>query len=157
MSLLCCLLTHFHQLRNAKWQHMVKDNNSFSWLPSAILLSDFSPTSMKNRLHIRRFFHLKICLMCLLQNALETLSLMLDACETSATPRYISSLQQAQNFLLFKQTVDDLYLPRHSIDCCCRLYSATCLDWCRLIRVADVETRKRNPMLTFARWHHSVS
>jgi len=51
----------------------------------------------------------------LLQNTVHSRqhrhSLMSDACDTFRRARCISSLQHAQGLLLFKQTVDDLYLP----------------------------------------------
>ena len=50
----------------------------------------------------------------LLQNAFETTSPFTTLARISATPRSILSLQQAQNSLLFRQTVDGLYFLRLS-------------------------------------------
>jgi len=100
MSLLCCLLTHFYQ-------HVMQNGNTWSKTttrsPLLIYPGFLKPScSLTSVPTVRKidcsahssFFHLKICLMCppfccKKHSRLCHRSLMPDACETSATPRYI--------------------------------------------------------------------
>jgi len=56
-------------------------------------------------------------------------SLMLHACETIRQASLHIKCPTNNSLLLFKQTVDGLYLPVFPIYCCSRFYSATCPDW----------------------------
>jgi len=114
-----CLLSSLHQLftRYIKWRNLVKDNcfSIFkigflkpSWLQSKHYEKSTAQASL---------LHLKIFVWCVRRSTTKHIrdDVIIHWCLTparlSATPRCISSLQQAQSFLLFKQTVDGLCLP----------------------------------------------
>ena len=79
----------------------------------------------------------------------------------SVTPRNILGLQQAQSLLLFKQTVDDLYLPVFqyipAVDFIQQhvqigFGSAQYL----ILKFQQQSSKAKSALLTFARWRHCV-